>query len=344
MRHDAGFVVERVRCAGVAAVERGETAFAETFQVRKGDVDALFLVACIDDLHDVAFRCLVVCGRGVELFMAFDGFSSFGEVQNMRASVRGIEHLDVPIDRADALEVVEPDEVGAPLPAVDVGEEGRIGGLMDYIGVAFEAGHECCFGKCGLEVVHGHSGLVAEPGNVGGIFACEDLWALAVVGVVTGGVVQEPFGRHVIVLVYEVDVEPVHLFPAIVEVFSACRRTRRAAYLDVGILCAEPFHKAFEPFGVKWSPLLVAYADLFEVEGSGMPHFGAKTSPFACDGTVGKVDEVECVVDVRLQVVHGNMGVLIVIGVLKLAGKAATQDRKRLGSDSFGKEEELVEA
>ena len=75
-----------------------------------------------------------------------------------------------------------------------------------------------------------------------------------------------------------------------------------------------------------------------------MPHFGAKTAPFACDGSVGKVDEVECVVDVRLQVVHGNMSVLIVIGVLKLAGKAATQDRKRLGSDSFGKEEELVEA
>ena len=44
-------------------------------------------------------------------------------------------------------EIVEPDHIGTPLPALDVGEEGSIGGHVDDVSVTFDAGHVSSFVK-----------------------------------------------------------------------------------------------------------------------------------------------------------------------------------------------------
>ena len=38
-------------------------------------------------------------------------------------------------------EIVEPDHIGTPLPALDVGKERSVGGHMDDVGVALDTGH-----------------------------------------------------------------------------------------------------------------------------------------------------------------------------------------------------------
>ena len=56
-----------------------------------------------------------------------------------------------------------------------------------------------------------------------------------------------------------------------------------------------------------------------------MPHLCAQLTPFGWRGTVGKLDQVEGIVDIRLQVVDSYVRVLISILVLELAGKALRQ-------------------
>ena len=73
-----------------------------------------------------------------------------------------------------------------------------------------------------------------------------------------------------------------------------------------------------------------------------MPHVCTDLSPFAGHRTVGKLDEVKAVVDIRLQFVHGNMGRLIV-PILILTGKSDAEDGQRLGTDILRELEELEE-
>ena len=96
--HHMGLVFQRVCCARVVAVQCDKLALAKIFEARESEIDMLFLVSGIDNLHDVGLGALVVHGTCVEIFMAFDRLSAFGETQNMGASVRGIKHLDIPVD------------------------------------------------------------------------------------------------------------------------------------------------------------------------------------------------------------------------------------------------------
>ena len=96
--HHMGLVFQRVCCARVVAVQCDKLALAKIFEAREGEIDMLFFVSGIDNLHDVGLGGLVVHGTCVEIFMAFDRLSAFGETQNMGASVRGIKHLDIPVD------------------------------------------------------------------------------------------------------------------------------------------------------------------------------------------------------------------------------------------------------
>ena len=49
--------------------------------------------------------------------------------------------LDLVDAEAAGGEVVEPDGIGAPLPALDVGEEGSVGGHVDDVGIALDTRH-----------------------------------------------------------------------------------------------------------------------------------------------------------------------------------------------------------
>ena len=74
-----------------------------------------------------------------------------------------------------------------------------------------------------------------------------------------------------------------------------------------------------------------------------MTHLGTHLTPLRCSGAVGKLDEVEAVLDVRLQLVDGHMGALT-IPVLELAGHTHVEYGQRLGTDVLSQLEELEEA
>ena len=89
------------------------------------------------------------------------------------------------------------------------------------------------------------------------------------------------------------------------------------------------------------SPLFVANSQELEVEGGGMSHLGAHLSPGTVHGTVGKLNQVQCVLDEGFQLVHRAVGAFIF--VLELAGQAAAEDGKGFGPYLFTELEEFEE-
>ena len=216
-------------------------------------------------------------------------------------------------------------------------EERCIGSHSHHIGVALDAGHESGLGQCSLEVV-------ALTCAMGGIFTGEHLRALARVLVVAAGVLQEPFGRHVVMLVHQVGLQTAHLLPSVVEALAAGRRTRGAHHLDVGIFGTYGFEERFEALGIHLIPLLVADTDVFQSEGGGVSHLGTQTAPLCAGITIGELNQVEGIVDVWLQVGQLYACRLVAGCVLELAGYAAAEDGQGRGSDTLGQEEILIEA
>ena len=105
---------------------------------------------------------------------------------------------------------------------------------------------------------------------------------------------------------------------------------------------AKGVHEWLKVVRIKLVPLLVANTQILEVERSGMTHLCAERAPFGVGSAVGKLYQVEGVLDIRLQFLHGDVSLRIVI--LELAGQTATQDRERLRTNYFTQEEEFVEA
>ena len=86
-------------------------------------------------------------------------------------------------------------------------------------------------------------------------------------------------------------------------------------------------------------PLLVAHAEVLEPEGFGVPHLGAHLAPDGILAAVGKLDEIEGLLNVDFQ-----FGV-VERHILRrhiLAGDAHTHDGQRLGAQTLAEEEVLV--
>ena len=49
-----------------------------------------------------------------------------------------------------------------------------------------------------------------------------------------------------------------------------------------------------------------------------MPHFGSQLSPTRGRITVGKLDKIQRIVDIRLQIVYANVRIFVIIVVLVL--------------------------
>ena len=280
--------------------------------------------------------------------MSGDGLLVLSERQHVGTHVLGKELLHVVVGCAHGAEVVEPDEVGTPLPSFLVGEERCIGGHVNHVGVALDASHKGCFVECTLKDVlsfrHGECGLR----DVAGIFAGKHFRAFAVVVVVAGDVLGEPLLVAIVVLVYEVGFQPSHLFPSVAELLSALvvGFWPGASYnLDVRITGANGFHEMLQSFGIERSPLLVAYTDELEVEGCRMAHVGTQFAPLCVSTAVAELYEVEAIIDVGLQVAHSHMNAgCITVVVLILAGQTYVQNGQRFGSDVLGEAEHFVEA
>src|SRR6185437_5082721 len=130
-------------------------------------------------------------------------------------------------------EVIEPNEVGGPLPAVDMGEQGGIGSHLDYVGIAFEAGHERGFrhgALPGIAIGRRH-GMIA----LGGVFAGEDLGSVAVIVIVAANILQEPFRIAVVVFVEDIGVQAAEGIVEEVESIAIGVRAGAVDETDIGI-------------------------------------------------------------------------------------------------------------
>src|SRR5258708_37037955 len=101
----------------------------------------------------------------------------------------------------------------------------------------------------------------------------------------------------------------------------------------------ERFVEELVAVNVAGAPLLVAYANHFEVEGRGVSHLGADLAPWRTWRAVGKLDEVERVLNVLM-----NFFELGGLAGVELAGHAAVEDGERAGADGFRRLEGVVEA
>ena len=144
-------------------------------------------------------------------------------------------------------------------------------------------------------------------------------------------------------LIYKVGFQFGHSFPTVLESFAFGVGTRCAYELDVRITCLDGLDKRFQTLEVKILPLFVSHCKILHVERCRVSHFGAFASPYGRGVAVGKLNEVETVLDVGLELVQGDM-CFRVVPVLVLACHAHIEHRQRLGTDVFGKLEVLEEA
>ena len=106
--------------------------------------DGLGDVGGVDDLDDDLARLAVKDAGSEETVLSGlsgDGLLLHGEREHVGALVHGEELLDVVADGLEGAEVVVPDGIRTPLPALDMGEEGSVGGHVDDVGIALDARH-----------------------------------------------------------------------------------------------------------------------------------------------------------------------------------------------------------
>ena len=129
-------------------------------------------------------------------------------------------------------------------------------------------------------------------------------------------------------LVHQIDVEATHLRPQVLKLLTLCIRTRTAHDLDLWITSPDRLHKRGQSLGIQLSPMLVADSNVFQAERRRMPHICPQFAPAGSDRSVGKLDQIQGIIDVGLQLLYWHM--LLHALVLKLAGEPAIQDGQRL--------------
>jgi hypothetical protein len=74
-------------------------------------------------------------------------------------------------------------------------------------------------------------------------------------------------------------------------------------------------------------------------------HVGTELTPLSRRSAIGELDQVEDILDIRVESLASSVDVsaLRIVAVLELAGEADADDRERLGADVLTEEEELVE-
>ncbi len=219
----------------------------------------------------------------------------------MSSFIHGVELLHIVTHRLEGAEIIEPDGIGTPLPALDMGEERSIGGHMDDVGITLDTRHVGCLIQGGFVVVP----LLAVA--MTGIFACKHTRPLAVVGVVAQAVTEEPLFVAVVVLVVEIDLQLLHTGLQQVEVPALGVRTRGADEFQRGILGAQSGiellqslskHRTIASMSLVVVPLFVTNTEELQVEGGWMTHVGTHLTPLGVHWAIGKLHEVEGILDI----------------------------------------------
>ena len=92
-------------------------------------------------------------------------------------------------------------------------------------------------------------------------------------------------------------------------------------------------HELLQALRIHRSPLLVTDTNLLQIEWSRMPHVGTELTPLGGDRTIGKLDEVECIVDIALKILDCHMRIRILIIVLILASQTYRENWQWLSTN-----------
>ena len=207
---------------------------------------------------------------------------------------------------------------------------------MYDIGIAFQSGHEGCFEQGSMEVVPFLSFSVTS------IFAGKYFRSFAVIVIIACSLTEEPAFGTVEVFVYQISFQTFHLRPQVIEFFSFGVRAGTAYNHDFRMCLAKSLDKRFETFGILFSPLFVTDAQIFQIERCRMSHIGTYFPPSRVHVSVGKFDQIKCILNIAVQIANCYVSFFFI--VLILTGKPAVQDRKRCRSHFFRKKEILIES
>ena len=142
--------------------------------------------------------------------------------------------------------------------------------------------------------------------------------------------------------VNQIGFQTFHFRPQIIKFFTFGIRTGATYNLHIGIGLTNRFDEWIETFRVFFTPLFVTDTNEFQVKRSRMSHICTHFSPSRIDVSIGKFNQVECILNIAIQITDCHMCFRIV--VLILAGKTAVQNRKRFGTHFFGQQEVFVES
>mgnify|MGYP007124146654 CR=1 FL=1 len=228
----------------------------EALHALEAEHDVFRTIGRVDDLDDVFTRLLVDHGTGEQAVLTFGSGSGERGRYDIRTHVLGIHLLYVVAYGLHAAEVVEPNQVGTPLPAFHVGEKRSVCSHVHDVGVAFQCGHESGFVDRSACVVPFHAVAVV----VAGIFAGEHFRAVTVVVVIAVHAVFEPVYRTVEMFVHKVYFLFLHVFPTEVEHLAFRVGPDEPMMRISGWALRMACHKEFQAFEVEFVPLLVSDA------------------------------------------------------------------------------------
>ena len=239
----------------------------------------------------------------------------------------GKQLLHIVAYSAYGIQIVEPDHVRTPLPSFHMSEKRSVCSHMDNIGITFQTGHKGSLEQGCVEMIPFLTFTVTS------IFTGKNFRTFAVVIIITRTLSQEPTFRAIEMLVYQISFQAFHFRPQIIKFFSFGIRAGTTYNLHIRISLTNSLYERFKTFRIFFSPLLVTDTDKFQVERSRMSHIGAHLSPCRVHITIGELNQIECILNITVQIANGNVRFRIVI--LVLAGKTAIQNRKRFGTHFF---------
>lgn len=171
-----------------------------------------------------------------------------------------------------------------------------------------------------------------------GIFSQEYFRSFAVVVVVFTGIHEEPIGGLVVMLINDVYIQftqyRIHVFE-----LRIGRIAGAGDELYVRVTLFDGFGEGLQAFNVLRSPVLIAHAQPFHVERRRMTELRAFLSPGSIRIAIGKFYEVQRILNVGIELVHGHY-----FGGVELAAHAAIDDGHGGSADVFTQLEVLQEA
>src|SRR5205823_3039193 len=99
---------------------------------------------------------------------------------------------------------------------------------------------------------------------------------------------------------------------------------------DLRVFFLEHFRELLVALDELWSPLLIAHANHFQIEGGRVSHPGTQAAPRTINWTISELNQVQGILNVWIQLIKRDQ-----FTGIKLAGHAAIYDRKRRGANVF---------